>query len=855
MADSSPRASLTIDPRLAERAGDAAPTFVVSDDGHEVLWANRAAGSLLEESTSAGVQIEAPLAAQLARLPVPRAGFKLMRLNLTHGCRPVAVTCRAERMDVGGRSAMLVVALDAPASAQRTDDAVPPEPKADAQDALPQAAESLKLPLHFHWRSDEAGRITQISPEFEDAVGQTGALVGASWDDLIAHHRLDPDDRLASALRARDTWSGLTVEWPLRDGLALPIELAALPIVDRERNFRGFRGFGIAHEKPRPREVNAASAAHEEPPPVDTDEPSGGDRDAAVLEPPGGPAHDAAVPVPEVEAGNAESTDFPVTPALGMPAPVLAFRLTGRPNLKPSEHSAFQQIARALGATLPTGTFMGAQGLEGEPDDAQGYARPDPDGDARQILDVLPQGLLVHRDGRPLFANRALLDLAHMHDIEELARTGVDGLIDARGGDGAGGSVWLRRADGQSVPVQAQLRGIRWSGEAATLTMVTTSAQGDLVLGESLRERELRAILDTATDGVIVMDGRGRIVSVNRSAEALFGYENAELEGRSFTLLLGTESHRSALDYLDGIRANGVASVMNDGREIVGTARRGGPIPLFMTLGRISEGENARFCAVLRDLTHYRKTEEELRAAKVKAERASSQKSAFLARVSHEIRTPLNAVLGFAELMMEERFGPLGNDRYRDYLRDIHESGAHIISLINDLLDLSKVEAGKLDMNFEGINLNELVAGTVSLMQPQANRSRIIIRTSLGPKLAPVMGDARSLKQIVLNLLSNAVKYTPAGGQVIISTAMTDLGQVVVRVRDTGPGMSDSELTTALEPFRQLSTSNAAGSTGLGLPLTKALVEANLARFIIQSAAGAGTLVEVVFPPSRVVAH
>jgi signal transduction histidine kinase len=205
--------------------------------------------------------------------------------------------------------------------------------------------------------------------------------------------------------------------------------------------------------------------------------------------------------------------------------------------------------------------------------------------------------------------------------------------------------------------------------------------------------------------------------------------------------------------------------------------------------------------------------------------------------------------------MMEERFGPLGNDRYRDYLRDIHESGAHIISLVNDLLDLSKIEAGKLDMNFEGVNLNEVIGGSVSLMQPQANRARIIIRTSLGPRLPPVMGDARSLKQIALNLLSNAVKYTPAGGQVIVSTALTDLGQVVLRVRDTGMGMSDAELNTALEPFRQLSTASAAGSTGLGLPLTKALVEANKAGFVIQSAVGSGTLVEVVFPPSRVLAR
>ena len=286
----------------------------------------------------------------------------------------------------------------------------------------------------------------------------------------------------------------------------------------------------------------------------------------------------------------------------------------------------------------------------------------------------------------------------------------------------------------------------------------------------------------------MVLDGNGRIVSTNRSAEALFGYEAAELEGRSFTLLLAADSHRAALDYLDGLKANGVASVLNDGREVIGIARRGGVIPLFMTLGRVGEGAEPRFCAVLRDITQFRQAEEELRSAKLQAERANAQKSDFLARISHEIRTPLNAILGFAEVMMEERFGPLGTSRYKDYLRDIHESGSYIISLVNDLLDLSKIEAGKLDLSFTALNLNEIVAGSVSLMQPQANQDRIIIRTSLAPRLPAVVGDLRSLKQIVLNLVSNAVKYTPAGGQVIVSTALTDLGQAVIRVRDTGVG-------------------------------------------------------------------
>jgi signal transduction histidine kinase len=178
-----------------------------------------------------------------------------------------------------------------------------------------------------------------------------------------------------------------------------------------------------------------------------------------------------------------------------------------------------------------------------------------------------------------------------------------------------------------------------------------------------------------------------------------------------------------------------------------------------------------------------------------------------------------------------------------------------VISLVNDLLDLSKIEAGKLELNFVSVSLNDIVHQCVAIMQPQANRERIIIRTSLLPTLPPVVADERSVRQIVLNLLSNSIKFTGAGGQVIVSTALTDQGEAVMRVRDTGIGMNEKELQTALEPFRQVVTSGRVGGTGLGLPLTKALAEANRASFTIRSAVDAGTLVEIAFPATRVLAE
>jgi PAS domain S-box-containing protein len=370
------------------------------------------------------------------------------------------------------------------------------------------------------------------------------------------------------------------------------------------------------------------------------------------------------------------------------------------------------------------------------------------------------------------------------------------------------------------------------------------------------RLHDLSAILDTATDGVVVLDANGLIESVNASAEALFGLDAHEMRGMSFGDLLTPDSRQSALDYLSGLRDSGVASLLNEGREL--EARAGaGSIPLFMTMGRISGDEGERFCAVLRDITHWKRSEAELLAARRTAEEASKQKSDFLARVSHEIRTPLNAIIGFAEVMIEERFGPVENERYREYLRDIRTSGEHVVSLINDLLDISKIEAGKLDLHFSAVPLNDVVRECIGLMQPQANRAHVVLRSSLSREVPAIVADPRTLRQIVLNLLSNSVKFTGPGGQVIASTSLTDNGEAVLRIRDTGEGMSDAELARALEPFRQLSTATIAdrSGSGLGLPLTKALVEANRAGMTIKSARGEGTVVTVTFPPTRVLSE
>ncbi|MCZ8182495.1 MAG: PAS domain-containing protein [Beijerinckiaceae bacterium] len=551
-----------------------------------------------------------------------------------------------------------------------------------------------------------------------------------------------------------------------------------------------------------------------------------------------------------------------------------------RPGLSLSERNAFREIAKALGAKLdsdldaqlpaqaeahPAEPVPVAPVVE-TPSRAGAPAVPAETG----ILDRLPIGLLVTRGEETLFVNRTLLDLTGYPDAETFRMEGGAQAIFRKSSmpnDREAGfdTVVLTGREGEMMPVDASLQRIDWQGAPASLVSLRRAVE--LEQGKALRSvaldlkrvraeaSELRSVLDTATDGVITLDDRGLILTLNGAAEALFGLSQNEVAGESFTVLLHNDSHADALDYFEGLRSNTVRSVLNDGRDVQGREKKGGRIPLFMTLGRISENEPRRFCAVLRDLTAWKRAESELTEARRAAELASAKKSDFLTKISHEIRTPMNAIIGFAEVMLEERLGAIGNPKYKEYLGDIRTSGQHVVSLVNDLLDLAKIEAGRMEMRFGATDLNGIVSSCVGIIQPQANAHRVLVRTQLAQRLPAVVADERSIRQIILNMLSNATRFTESGGQVIVATALLDTGEAVIRIRDTGIGMTATEIEQALEPFRQVGTRRDHGGTGLGLPLTKALVEANRANFAIRSTPGEGTMVEITFPSTRVLAE
>jgi PAS domain S-box-containing protein len=782
----------------------------------------------------------------------------------------------------------------------------PAPPPAKAPSWLDEPA-TRRHPLRFMWQMDGESRFSLGSDEFNRLIGaRTAAGFGRLWSDIADSFGLDPDGRVLKAIATRDTWSGITLHWPVDGGSRLPVELSGLPVYDRQRNFAGYRGFGVCRDLDgltrlaalRRLELFSAPPA---PPSADT-VPTNLANDAAVNSP----------SVPDIASSGAASSPDPIavetSPPTDLETPVetpknvLPFRPLGEaksPVLTPVENSAFHELARQLSARLenenaaPEATPAAPDSPEAiiEPpappqaaafDEPVGWLaqpEPPPRGHAkrdRTLLDLLPIGVLIYRLDRLVYANSAFLQrigYASLHALEEAG--GLDALyvepgvsqLSSTSDTGTPVTISATQAPGEHVPaaaIEARLHTISWDDESALALIFSGAAAQSADIAAAIsttppqpapapspaghaNAEELGAILDTTADGIVMFDAEGNLNSCNRSAEALFGYDGDELVQRNLTDLFAPESQRVVRDYLESIKGAGVASLLDHGRDVLGRASRGGLIPLSMTMGR-TRPDGPNFFAVFRDLSQTRKSETELQQARRLADRAANAKADLLARISHEVRTPLNAIIGFAEVMIGERFGALGNERYVEYMKDIRASGERVIAIINDLLDLSRIETGKLDLAFANQNLNDLVEQCVAVMQPQANRERIIIRTSLAHALPPVVADARALRQIALNLIGNSIHLANAGGQVIVSTALSDFGEVVLRVRDTGHGLNDNEVAAAMEPFRtQAPSDQASDGSGVSLSLTKALVEANRAQFHIKTGPHSGTLIEVVF--------
>lgn len=723
------------------------------------------------------------------------------------------------------------------------------------------AALSPSRTKRFAFTIDNQQIIRSTSGELIEAVGKhSGDITNQHWKDVASARNFDENEDILKLLEEADTWSGKTVLWPIDNtDMVVPIDLAALPAFDRDKNFDGFRGFGIIREDDTIVDPEATGQKIADLSAIASDVNSENELEKIKADDISSLAWQTDISQEDRENENNITRNNVVQLSSRQSnnddnidhLPESAERLNGK------EERAFSEINKSLSAIENSEQKEFTNSQNADPDQTIGEQIPPAnDEDELSTINSLSQTtpLLIYQTAKTLFANSALLEKTGYTSTEELADCGgIDALFDDR--DEALDGMHIISKEGASIPVNCKLTSINWNAEKALC--ITFENRDDAIIDpksalDMIRVSELENILETAADGILVIDQSNSIDSLNSAGEALFGKNHSDVVGNSFYSLFATESHAALKSYLADIDTPGLSGILNQGREVIGLEANGGMIPLFVTLGKI--GTSSKTCAVLRDLTDWKRGEEDLVQAKRSAETASEQKSEFLSRVSHEIRDPLTAIIGFSDIMIEERFGKIENPKYQDYLKDINRSGVHVLDLVNDLLDISKIEAGKMEMSYEAVDLNQLAGETVALLQPQANAKRIIIRTSLSRAVPKVVADTRSIRQIILNLVSNAIKHSPKNSQVIVSTVYEENGEVGLRIRDTGNGMSSEDLKDAMEPFSQVGLDKAGSGSGLGLPLTKALVTANRAFFELESTLDEGTVAHIQFPSQRVLA-
>ncbi len=371
---------------------------------------------------------------------------------------------------------------------------------------------------------------------------------------------------------------------------------------------------------------------------------------------------------------------------------------------------------------------------------------------------------------------------------------------------------------------------------------------------EDLRKSEARlaGILEIAPEAIISIDRDGCIQLFNQGAESIFGYDSDEVLGRNLEILLPTalrRRHAALVEEFD--RAPEVSRMMSRRAEIVGIRKDGSEFPAEASLSKLDLGGEMLFTVLLCDVTERKQVERAILRGKDEAEIANRTKSEFLANMSHELRTPLNAIIGFAEIIMDEVLGPAGNERYRDYAKDINDSGQHLLKIINDILDLSKIETGQAALCVEEIDVPEALRDSLKLIRERARSAGVDLVAEIDSQALPKLrADRRMLKQILVNLLSNAVKFTPQGGQVTVSANCDPVAGYALMVADTGIGIALDDIPKALARFEQVDAKldRRYEGTGLGLPLSKAFVELHGGSLELESEVGVGTTVTVRFP-------
>ena len=892
---------------LAAPLADSTRAFLVLDGvATAILYASPAAIPFRDAVADAAGNLSPNLAGQI-RAVGGTVRPRLVRLRLDPRRIAPPTACLIAGGTVEAAPALLLVALGPlPAFRPRSMRAVmapTPEREAASAEATGHAAPNASVAPHqdvapaagdrFVWRSDAAGRIAAIAgPSFEAVAPR---LVGRSWADLAEAGQLRDADAFLAGVETRDTFRAIPAILDAGTFGKLALDLSGACLGRSGDAFSGLGGYGVVRAVTAPGVATEPPAGPPETPadPVEavtaeapdmgvpsdamTDRPdaAAGEQDRALPDirmapwPPAavatehlddhaagdpwsgargpGPSHEAARQAPSANVSDAPPEAVP--PSLPVDRPVTV-QEGADAALSVTEHAAFREIARALGARY-AGDDEVREAIDA---DARGAGAavmpfpvqrpaeaptPAPGGTLPPPLDDVPAALLIHRGDAVLAANRSLLDLTGHADLASLQAAGLRrlfrGLPPAPPGTDPAESDAPRiieTAQGGSRPVAVERGPTAWDGAPATCLILRAVAEADPAreraaerLAESFRERHVsdaRATLNALDDGVVTLDAADRIVAMNRAAAALFACAPREVVGTAFDTLFEAAQQ-------DVVRA-ALAGLGTETRIAVGGR--------LLAL-RVSARDGARVVVL-------RAPPEAGAGSASDFDHQALDRPAFLGRLDREIRTPVEGIVGLADGILAEPHGAL-DERYRVPLRAIRAAGDHVRGLVSDLIEIATIESGGLALSVRPLPLNELVSGCVELLQPEAARGRIVLRTSFSPDLAPLEADEPSLRQAALAVIGEAIRATAAGGQVIVSTTPGERGGVALKVRGTGPGARASEI----EAGRALREGGAAHGTGLGLPLTKALVEANHGRVRVSNRSGEGMLVEILLPGSE----